>query len=86
MIEEMKPLLDKLPQQPIWLAVSGGMDSMVLWDLMDQCGIAYEGVVHVNHGLHKDAHHWEALVREVAQQKKCSIRVLHFRPSDYNPY
>lgn len=61
-----------LPEQRVLLAVSGGIDSMVLADLFSNTGFDF-GVVHCNFGLRgKDSDHDESFVADWAarHQKK----------------
>lgn len=59
-------------QQNIWLAVSGGLDSMVLlhavMQLCAQDGLCIKGVIHVNHGIHADSDHWAKVVADQAAE------------------
>lgn len=51
------------------LAISGGVDSMVLWHLFEQSNHSY-GIAHVNFSLReKESDQDEALVRETAQKR-----------------
>ncbi|MDN3639207.1 tRNA lysidine(34) synthetase TilS [Simiduia curdlanivorans] len=45
-------------QQPLWLALSGGLDSMVLLHLLSQSGLAFKAL-HVNHQLSAQAGQWQ---------------------------
>lgn len=65
MIQELKRFLAGCPTcNVIWVAYSGGMDSHVLLHAMSRALEAYESIelraVHINHGLNKKAHSWEA--------------------------
>lgn len=58
----------------IFLAISGGVDSMVL---MDVCSLLYQQekikrpiVLHVNHHLHQDADAWQDLVEKEALKRQ----------------
>lgn len=52
-------LFKHLPtQQPLWLALSGGLDSMVLLQLLRQSGLRFKAI-HVNHQLSAQAGYWQ---------------------------
>ena len=56
--------------QKILIAVSGGVDSMVLWDLMEKSNYLY-GVAHVNFSLRgEESDADEELVRRIAAERK----------------
>ena len=56
--------------QKILIAVSGGVDSMVLWDLMEKSHYIY-GVAHVNFSLRgEDSDVDEEMVRRIAKERK----------------
>ena len=56
--------------QKILIAVSGGVDSMVLWDLMEKSHYLY-GVAHVNFSLRgEDSDVDEEMVRRIAKERK----------------
>lgn len=63
--------------EPVVVAVSGGLDSVVLWHMLHEAG--YHGVVaHVNYGLRgADSDADEALVRRLAHQWGWECRVAH---------
>lgn len=50
------------------VAVSGGVDSMVLLDMMVRAGIGELIVAHFDHGIREDSHHDAAFVAEVARR------------------
>ncbi|BFM11087.1 tRNA lysidine(34) synthetase TilS [Simiduia litorea] len=55
----VETLLKHLPQQqPLWLALSGGLDSMVLLHLLSQSGLNVKAI-HVNHQLSVYARQWQ---------------------------
>ncbi|MBT3437199.1 MAG: tRNA lysidine(34) synthetase TilS [Oceanospirillaceae bacterium] len=65
--------LNKHVQAAGWLvAVSGGLDSMVLLHALVQLGQSQQcppiRVVHVNHGLHTDAQAWQQQVEQQARE------------------
>lgn len=60
----------ELPAGKYVVAVSGGVDSMALLDLLAKQAKSYQLVVaHFNHGIRPDAHEDEALVKSVASNK-----------------
>jgi len=67
----VRAALEKLgsPPSPIAVALSGGLDSIVLLDVLaamkDDCGIALSAL-HVNHGLSDNADRWQAFCAERA--------------------
>ena len=65
------------------LAVSGGVDSVVLVDLMDKAGISYE-IAHCNFQLRGDeSERDEQFVRELAKKYHKQIRVKRFETNEY---
>lgn len=54
------------PRGPLVVAVSGGIDSVVLLDMLVQRGVELV-VAHVDHGIRSDSHEDEALVRRLAE-------------------
>ncbi|MGH7157067.1 MAG: tRNA lysidine(34) synthetase TilS [Candidatus Saccharimonadales bacterium] len=61
------------------LAVSGGVDSMVLLDLLAKQPDVELVVAHFNHGMRPDAHKDEELVKEQAKQLRLSFEVGYGR-------
>jgi tRNA(Ile)-lysidine synthetase-like protein len=63
--------------EPVVVAVSGGLDSVVLWHMLHKAG--HHGVVaHVNYGFRgADSNADEALVRRLADQWGWECRVAH---------
>ncbi|MEN9839249.1 MAG: hypothetical protein RL177_728 [Bacteroidota bacterium] len=63
--------------EPVVVAVSGGLDSVVLWHMLHEAG--HHGVVaHVNYGFRGvDSDADEALVRRLAHQWGWECRVAH---------
>lgn len=62
---------------PILLAVSGGLDSMVLWDLIEKTGLPY-GVAHVNYHLRAVESDADAqLVTTVAVERDTTLHLLN---------
>ncbi|MFC0234432.1 tRNA lysidine(34) synthetase TilS [Vagococcus entomophilus] len=67
---------ERLENQTILLAVSGGVDSMVLLNLFEKCSSESSlkfGVAHVNHGLRKESNQEEVFLRDY-----CQIRGIPF--------
>ncbi len=62
--------------RPVLLAVSGGLDSMVLWDLLRKSGHTH-AVAHVNYHLRDEESNLdEALIRQVAKAHRVPLHVL----------
>lgn len=58
-MNDLAPHLQQIPrQQPLWLALSGGLDSMVLLHLLHRNGYAFRAL-HVNHQLSANADSWQ---------------------------
>ncbi len=55
----------KLNQKPMVLAVSGGVDSVVMADMFARASVA---IAHFNHGIRADANEDEELVRKLAEK------------------
>jgi tRNA(Ile)-lysidine synthase len=55
----------------IWIGLSGGMDSMVLLDVLSQHRQLYSRLkaIHVNHGLSKNADHWQIFCQQQCLQR-----------------
>lgn len=53
---------------PVFLGLSGGVDSMLLLDACHRLGIPLTAI-HVHHGLQQDADRWADFCREQAQQR-----------------
>lgn len=67
----------------ILLAVSGGIDSMVLWRLFEEAGLTY-AVAHCNFHLRgDDSNQDEAFVREKADELGVKLYVTHFDTREY---
>ena len=63
--------------EPCWLACSGGMDSMVLLDVLIKHHRQHLlGVVHVNHHLHPDSNQWQQLGEQYCQQHQVPFKAL----------
>jgi len=66
------------PDAHLVLAVSGGLDSMVMLSLLHQQIFEFKGmdmtVVHVNHGLSANACDWQDLVAQQAQSRHRSFK------------
>ncbi|MFK8054607.1 MAG: tRNA lysidine(34) synthetase TilS [Saprospiraceae bacterium] len=69
---------------PVLLAVSGGLDSMVLWDLVHKSGYSY-AVAHVNYHLRgADSDADAQLVTEIAAQRGVELHVHDDRSLNKN--
>ena len=71
------------PAGKILLAVSGGVDSMVMWKLFEESDLDY-AVIHCNFQLRgEDSEKDEQLVREKAREKGIHLYVRKFDTLDY---
>lgn len=68
LLEQLKKTLQTLPP-PYYLALSGGIDSMVLLEGLFRLG-AVVTVIHVHHGLQADADDWLAFCHQQAAQRQ----------------
>lgn len=68
------------PSKPVTIALSGGVDSIVLADLAVKWG-ALNGqsihAVHVNHGLSKNAERWTNFVEGFCKDRDINLRVVN---------
>lgn len=72
-----------VPNDKLLLAVSGGLDSVVLTDLMSSLQYPY-AIAHCNFGLRGDeSNEDENFVRQLAQAKKVDFHVQHFNTKYY---
>lgn len=71
------------PGEKVLLAVSGGIDSMVLWELFTRAGLDY-GVIHCNFTLRgNDSDDDERLVMDQAADRAVQLYVKRFDTEDY---
>jgi tRNA(Ile)-lysidine synthase len=71
------------PADKVLLAISGGIDSMVMWQLFEVCGLNYS-VIHCNfrfRGAESDAD--EALVTRMADERGVQLYVKKFDTREY---
>ncbi|MBC8214067.1 MAG: tRNA lysidine(34) synthetase TilS [Candidatus Marinimicrobia bacterium] len=71
----------------ILLALSGGMDSMVLFDVILNLSKKYQfeiGIAHVNHGIHKNANKSEEFCRTFAEKNNCNYYSTKLNPPGKN--
>lgn len=67
-----KTAADIQAAERVWVACSGGLDSVVLLDVVAATLPAERlAVVHINHQLSPHADHWQALVAQRAEQLGC---------------
>lgn len=70
-----------MPGQPVWVAVSGGVDSMVLLHVLGELGYICH-VAHVDHGLRgEESRADRAFVADHAHKKGLRFRVKEVHPS-----
>lgn len=67
------------------IAVSGGVDSMVLLDLVRQTPYASLTILHVNHGLRQQSIEEEAMIRAYATRFNIACIVKTVPPNYFNP-
>ena len=81
----MTEAIDKLmqmkwaPSDTIALAVSGGIDSMVLYHILTERDDTYQRIVllHVNHGVRPESADEENYIRRLASRNGHAVEVLH---------
>jgi tRNA(Ile)-lysidine synthase len=73
----------RFKHEPILVAVSGGLDSMVLWDLLVKAGFTELVVAHVHHGGRSQFRNQSALVVK-QQAQKLGILFYLLGPSPQN--
>lgn len=62
------------PDRPLWLALSGGLDSMVLLQLLIEQGRPFTAI-HVNHQLSPNAGTWQQHCQQACAQSGIPLRV-----------
>jgi len=84
MNEEIAAIVDRTLEAhsvrgvPVAIALSGGMDSVVLLDLLDRCRVTRQlslSAIHVNHQISPHAAKWETFCRTLCQQREIPITV-----------
>lgn len=86
--DEFRNLYEYRQQEKIVLAVSGGVDSIVLFHLMQRFSKEHNldvTVAHVNHHLREEAHDEEAFVKELAATYQIPCYVHHWPKKDHPP-
>ncbi len=73
--QALAEFLKNLPSEHLTLALSGGMDSIVLMHALSETGVAFRAV-HVHHGLHRHADAWAAHCQAVAKALAVPYKVL----------
>lgn len=75
-VDVQTALTKLLPDGPVVVGVSGGVDSLVLLDLLVQAGIEVF-VVHVNYGLRAEESNLdEALVRSITERRRLPLEAV----------
>ena len=83
LVQQQLEALSIQKEKTILLAVSGGIDSMVLWDLLYKKGQSL-AIAHVNFGLRGEkSDQDQKLVEEIAQQRKVQLHVATIAIKDY---
>jgi len=71
------------PRDPVLLAVSGGVDSMVMLNLFHECALNY-GVAHINFQLRgQESDEDESFVQQTAERLKLKFHSIHFDTEEY---
>ena len=74
--------LNALPQGPLAVAFSGGMDSSVLLHALARSPVARARglrAIHVDHGLHADSENWATHCREIVTRLDMPLQVISVR-------
>ncbi|NTW23714.1 MAG: tRNA lysidine(34) synthetase TilS [Lentimicrobium sp.] len=87
MLEQFKQYVSEFrlfgPKEPILLAISGGVDSMVLAELFHRAGFNF-AIAHCNFGLRgSESNQDEAFVTSIAEAYKVKLFVKHFKTREY---
>lgn len=87
MLEQLQEYVESnhlfTPADPILLAVSGGVDSMVLAELFYRAGYDF-AIAHCNFGLRgTESNQDEAFVKSIADSYKVKFFVKHFKTREY---
>ena len=76
--------LNKLDKnRPVVIALSGGVDSTVLFDLLLKAGFQVV-IAHVNHHKRIESNFEEEYIRDLVKEKECPIEVLHYNHEGEN--
>lgn len=74
--EELKQQLQSVSERPVYVGLSGGMDSMLLLKATcDVVGAQDVMAIHVNHGLSANAAQWQQFCLQVTQALGCQLMV-----------
>jgi tRNA(Ile)-lysidine synthase len=74
--DELKQQLKTIPERPIFVGFSGGMDSMLLLKAAcDVVGADQVTAIHVNHGLSKHASQWQQFCLQETKKLGCQFIV-----------
>jgi tRNA(Ile)-lysidine synthetase-like protein len=87
MLEQLQEYVEQYrlfnPGEPVLLAVSGGVDSMVLAELFHRAGY-YFAIAHCNFGLRgSESNQDEAFVASMAESYRVRFFVKHFKTREY---
>ena len=72
-----KHLNNLTKDKPVVLALSGGVDSMVLFNLLLDCGFKVV-IAHVNHHKRDESLIEEIYISNLAKELNCPFEVLHY--------
>ena len=77
--------LNLIPNQPVLIGVSGGIDSVCLLDLLQKkIEKKWIIVLHLNHQLRKEANSDEKFVCKLAEQYQIKVEIKKSRCSAFN--
>ena len=74
--------IDSLGATKYTIALSGGVDSMVLLDLLSKAKRSSDEVraIHINHNLHEDSKEWVDFVKEACKKYKLPLIIESIKP------
>ena len=74
--------IDSLGATKFTIALSGGVDSMVLLDLLSKAKRSSDEVraIHINHNLHEDSKEWVDFVKEACKKYKLPLIIESIKP------
>ena len=74
--------IDSLGATKFTIALSGGVDSMVLLDLLSKAKRSSDEVraIHINHNLHEDSKEWIDFVKEACKKYKLPLIIESIKP------
>lgn len=85
-LKSVKQTLNALVPAParIFVGVSGGLDSIVLLDILSQVFVPESiTLLHIHHHIQKEADAWVPFVESLAQKYRCAIEIEHLNPAKF---